>query len=519
VTRSRSASLQTGLHVRPQVPMWAKVFVPAGLLAVFVLFISAHLSTGAKVSLFLFFGDQSLVSFDMFIFTLANSVNDMWQAKVYALSLLIAICSGGWPYLKTILLAFAWYFPRRWLGQHKRERMLLWLDVLGKWSLIDAYVLVLFVVAFRFHIANPSFLVPADIASVDVFVQPGWGIYGFLIAAVLQLILTHIIIHFHREAEGKHQHMRQVHSSAADAVRSHRFRLSNGQQSTRAKCTPFGQMLVTTLLLVSVTLVVVGSIIISFSFEFEGAAAVVLRDVGSPISTDYSVLSLANNVASSSLHPNSLGIRSLQVTYFIFVFLIPVIHLCSILLLWLFPMTVRTQRRLFISSEVLNAWASLEVFVISIIASILEISQFAKFIVGDKCDQINVLLKEVSEVLPWLYPPSEQMICFDVKTKLLNGCWVLFGASLGAIVIGQLVTRCCQRALNDRMLDQSQLLLSDDYAAETPSSSDNEHKGCCSTDSKVGLLRKLRIVEWCEPRAGSSPTLSGYNAAPHSFKN
>jgi hypothetical protein len=36
----------------------------------------------------------------LFDFTLANSVRDMWNAGVYPLAVLIAVFSGGWPYLK-----------------------------------------------------------------------------------------------------------------------------------------------------------------------------------------------------------------------------------------------------------------------------------------------------------------------------------------------------------------------------------------------------------------------------------
>ena len=38
----------------------------------------------------------------------------------------------------------------------RRESFLMALDALGKWSLIDAYVLVLMMVAFHFHITQPG---------------------------------------------------------------------------------------------------------------------------------------------------------------------------------------------------------------------------------------------------------------------------------------------------------------------------------------------------------------------------
>ena len=79
------------------------------------------------------------------------------------------------------------------------------LDALGKWSLIDTFVLVMMMVAFRFHIENQktwesiTFL-PDDFLVVDVIVGPGWGIFAFIIATVISLVSTHVVIAFHRSA-------------------------------------------------------------------------------------------------------------------------------------------------------------------------------------------------------------------------------------------------------------------------------------------------------------------------------
>jgi hypothetical protein len=74
----------------------------------------------------------------------------MWQAEVYPLAILIAVFSGGWPYLKLLLMLVCWFMPLNKLKLKYREKLLVFLDAMGKWSLIDAYVLVLMVVAFRF---------------------------------------------------------------------------------------------------------------------------------------------------------------------------------------------------------------------------------------------------------------------------------------------------------------------------------------------------------------------------------
>ena len=43
----------------------------------------------------------------------------------------------------------------------------------------------------------------------------------------------------------------------------------------------------------------------------------------------------------------------------------------------------------FVIMEVSSAWNSLDVFIVSVIAALVEIRQFASFIVGDKCNFLN----------------------------------------------------------------------------------------------------------------------------------
>merc|ERR1719198_2188019 len=89
----------------------------------------------------------------------------MWQAGVYPLSILIAFLSGLWPHIKIIMMMICWALP---FPKYDRGLCLLWLDALGKWSLIDMYVLVLCMAAFSFHIqANDTSYFPHV---VDLFI-------------------------------------------------------------------------------------------------------------------------------------------------------------------------------------------------------------------------------------------------------------------------------------------------------------------------------------------------------------
>ena len=63
------------------------------------------------------------------------------------------------------------------------------MDALGKWSLIDAFVMVLFRVAFRFRAQTRD---DDAWAAVDVRVAPKWGFHAFVLATVVSLGVGHV---------------------------------------------------------------------------------------------------------------------------------------------------------------------------------------------------------------------------------------------------------------------------------------------------------------------------------------
>lgn len=68
---------------------------------------------------------------------------------MYPLALVVAIFSGAWPYVKLLLMLWCWLATARQLSPATRGRILEVVDLLGKWSLLDVFILVMFMVAFR----------------------------------------------------------------------------------------------------------------------------------------------------------------------------------------------------------------------------------------------------------------------------------------------------------------------------------------------------------------------------------
>ena len=124
------------LAEHPRTPLSAKIAVPIILYATIGLFSFSNASIGATVTAGVQMFDKELVEVSLFDFSLLNTITDMWQAGVYPLSILVAIWSGFWPYLKCFLMLTAWFLPPKMLSAAHRRRLLISLDILGKWALL-----------------------------------------------------------------------------------------------------------------------------------------------------------------------------------------------------------------------------------------------------------------------------------------------------------------------------------------------------------------------------------------------
>ena len=92
-------------------------------------------------------------------------------------------------------------------------------------------------------------------------------------------------------------------------------------------------------------------------------------------------------------------------------------------------------------------------FVVALVAALLELQQFVGFIVDPYCAQpdfglsvaINTVLQDLH--LPELGGDDK---CFDVTAQLDSGCWLLFAASVLSVLVSRYVLHECHVALEAR---------------------------------------------------------------------
>lgn len=151
-------------------------------------------------------------------------------------------------------MLIAWTVKESKLSFTMRERILIILDTMGKWSMIDSYIMVIMLVAFRFQIEGTS---GKATAGFDIIVDPNWGLSSFILGNLLSLAITHILIHYHRNS-----HQKKI--DYTDEVKPFCFN------------SHFKKYAVLVCLIASVTLLLWGSMIDSFTLTFGGAAGWIL---------------------------------------------------------------------------------------------------------------------------------------------------------------------------------------------------------------------------------------------------
>ena len=473
------------LFLNPKISIFWKIFIPLGILGTIALFISSNSGTGASVFVIFEIGRRIQIP-SLFDFGLINSVRDMWKAGVYFLAVIVALFSGFWPYVKLVLMLISFILPASLFNKKKRGKILIILDALGKWSILDSYVMILMLVAFHFHIEFPV-VKPSEAKEgsiVDVFVYAAYGFFTLILGTIISLFLSHIITHLHRSLD---EHPDQNKGEKAE---SYKALISFAENKYLGK--KFIRIFITILLFSTLILALIGSFIKSFSFYFHGLAGYALDLFNITPYRDYSVIELGFSVPKSYENPNDGVIRFTQAIYFITVFIMPISLLINLIFLWLAPLPRKAQKFFYTIAEILNAWSCLDVFVLAIIAAISEIGQFTKFIVGDKCDAIDPFIaKYFYRIL------DGHNTCFEVKAYLKSGCWILFAAAIIFFISSNIVMRVCRNALKERLPEHVKEYLKNLRDGDRISSiaSFSENNNISNYESKRESSSKLNIDE------------------------
>eukprot|EP00913_Durusdinium_trenchii_P017285 g16255.t1 len=315
---------------------------------------------------------------------------------VFAAMLIFSVI---WPYIKLLMMVYVWAAP---VDPDTRGPALFFLDRIGKWSLMDNIILFLFISFF--WIAWATF---------GLRCSPGIELNTFLAATILSLLLGHAMLWVHRWYSPK-----EDCGATALSVGRSLFRGAAHRKLQILGLCQIGCILLT---------------VASWQFEvvdvsFDGLVATFLKVTDQPISMRYSIMGLLSRLGKQ-------GSRYLQVTFAIFVLIIPVLYLLAMAFLCLVKLQPKKQQLLLRLCYTLNAWAAYDVFLIAFLAAVLGgerygIGQFIELVVYQQnlaptCDA----LRDIG------------VSCMHVQLSLLPGALLILVAVVASFTVSLLASR------------------------------------------------------------------------------
>jgi len=326
-----------------------------------------------------------------------SSVKELWNADSMFLAILIVILSISWPYLNLLLTFLCWVIPWKTANAHRRETFIAVLDALGKWGLFDTFVLIMMMSTLRI-VTDPAALGFGALVSSDsdsgteqqqklrTFLTPLWGFYGFLIAALLSLVGSHLVLYYQRKV---------IYFKANDRDKDGKVEEdgdAEGQYTdddikclTAVKLTSLGGIslchpmfyIIPSMVLIATLSVGFSITVITFTYiTNEGAEEI-----------DFSLVSLGLKITDSPLPgTNKNGPRFMVVIYFLMSLVIPLINIVVFVVLYLYPMKKDAQKIALYLAEVTFAWGTCGPLIFALFTSAAQIPRFANSLIGENCN-------------------------------------------------------------------------------------------------------------------------------------
>ena len=471
---------------------WQRYGVPAALVVNILVFAFGHWQLGAQVDIDCHLAGDYL-RLDRFVeFSLGHSLVDMYHAGTWALLLMVGTFSGVWPYAKSFAMLYCWCArPGQCFTKHMRVKILAAMDYAGTWSLIDLYVLAMFILAFRLHATSPSVeYVPEKFYLFDVVVQPVAGLYGFITGVCLSIVMNYVVLTLSRKTLRSDGELYTPYSTMprlSGRVTLHAvFEQLRKQELPQWRCR-FIDCLVTetrglfVLAVVSIVMTIVGATRPSFKISVYGLIGAVV-DLGNPGSS-VNVFSLVNSTmfigaqADLDEFAGPAGVWFIAAIYGGFCFLVPLAVLVVSCVQLLCPMTLGEQKRVALVSEALRAWSALEVFIVAVYVTTLQLSQVSNMILAQAChhelagfvnDVVNPMIQFgiVDVSLFDLDPHANE--CFILEAVHQDGIYVLILAAALSSLTVRWTSSLTERAMKARFEDPSLFEVDDAVSDESP---------------------------------------------------
>mmetsp|Transcript_5265 Transcript_5265/g.15313 ORF Transcript_5265/g.15313 Transcript_5265/m.15313 type:complete len:2439 (+) Transcript_5265:618-7934(+) len=483
------------------IPWIVRVMMPTIILSNIALFLSGHLSLGATVNIEAEIAGEKFTVEKFFEFSMARSTVDIWRAGGRELATLIFIFSGIWPYSKLLISFWLWFCSPSTVSISRRGSILIWLDWLAKWSMIDIFVLVISIAAFRISIESPdtSYL-PNNFYTIEMMVIPLWGLYANMIAQLLSQVTSHIFIHYHRlivtegtdnlkqyytrkvltigsaetgsetqDPEAPFDHIfvgasnanptLKVGSEEKMSLSTHKFSRPHRGETEKLFVRSYVNSILPLCGLSLVIFIAMGCILPSFTLELFGLVGVAVefgRDF-EEATINHSVFSVIKLLFDQASYLGStkdyIGLIVLSILFVSTILFVPIIQTITILCQWFFSSTITQKRKIAVRLEILQAWQYLEVYLVALFVSSWQLGPVSDFMINAYCKNLE---DTFAQMIYFGVLKENDAQCFSVTSHINNNVFFLVaGAILLSFLSSFVLKATFQYFRDERDLDKS----------------------------------------------------------------
>jgi hypothetical protein len=182
-----------------------------------------------------------------------------------------------------------------------------------------------------------------------------------------------------------------------------------------------------------VTLVLVGCIANSISFEFLGVVGLAVES-GQDFNearNDLSIISIANLLMDEARFlgtaKDKIGMASISSLLVMSTLLVPLFQAFFLLLQWFYPLRRESRGKICTTVEILQAWQYMEVYLVAVIVGAWQIGDVSEFLVNSYCEDLTDTFSEL--VFYGLISPEDAQ-CFKVQASVEAAAYILIPASV-----------------------------------------------------------------------------------------
>jgi len=462
-----------------EIPTFVRYLIPFLVVLNIAFFMSGHLSKGAFTRIEISLAGQDLSVDNLFTASVVDTVRAMLDVGSTFFAYFIIIFSMIWPYLKQLVTFVMWFVSPHYVSVSRRGNILLWLDTLAKWSMVDIFVMIISLASFRIFAETPNTAyLPREFMSIAIYTELRWGLYANLLAQVISQISSHFIIHYHRKIVEAAQHsvgqncrISSVSASASYTEQSKEkpqemtsrlcqksFSRPHQGESQSLRVHPYVNFIVALGSISLFVLLVLGCIFPCISVEFQGLGGLLMSassslSVSENIIGRYSIFDISVMILQDGARTgktfSKIGSAILGFLVVFSVFFAPLLQIVLLICQWFMPMRERTRQRLGVALEILQAWQYLEVFILAVLMGAWQFGATTGRLMMEVCGDLQEL---IDMLLYFDILEFEDANCFRTEVDIDYGVFFLAAAAILLLLFNTFVHKAQLHYLWDKQV-------------------------------------------------------------------